>query len=50
MPGSARLRDSDILHKITANQAENRRFYGAICAAPAVALKPWGLIRKKQVN
>lgn len=50
MPGSARLRDSEILRKITANQAEKRRFYGAICAAPAVALKPWGLLRKKTIT
>lgn len=49
MPGSARLRDCEILQKITSNQAEAKRLYGAICAAPAVTLLPWGLLRKKQV-
>lgn len=49
MPGSARLRDCEILRKITSKQAEDKRLYGAICAAPAIALLPWGLLRRKQV-
>ena len=49
MPGSVRLRDCDILRKITCKQAEEKRLYGAICAAPAVTLLPWGLLRKKKV-
>lgn len=48
MPGSVRLRDCEILQKITRKQAEEKRLYGAICAAPAVTLLPWGLTRKKQ--
>ncbi|KAF3435411.1 hypothetical protein FNV43_RR22500 [Rhamnella rubrinervis] len=50
MPGSARLRDCEILQKITSNQAEEKRLYGAICAAPAVTLLPWGLLRRKQTT
>lgn len=50
MPGSARLRDCEVLRKITSKQAEEKRLYGAICAAPAVALLPWGLLRKKRTT
>ncbi|KAA8545869.1 hypothetical protein F0562_020680 [Nyssa sinensis] len=50
MPGSARLRDSEILRKITSKQAEEKRLYSAICAAPAVTLLPWGLLRRKQTT
>jgi len=50
MPGSARLRDCEILRDITIRQAEKKRFVGAICAAPAVTLMPWGLLKKKQVS
>lgn len=49
MPGSARLRDCEVLRKITSKQAEENRLYGAICAAPAVTLLPWGLLKKKKV-
>lgn len=49
MPGSARLRDCDVLREITRKQAEGNRLYGAICAAPAVTLLPWGLLKKKKV-
>ncbi|XP_059652884.1 protein DJ-1 homolog C [Cornus florida] len=50
MPGSARLRDCKVLREITSKQAEGKRLYGAICAAPAVTLLPWGLIRRKQTT
>ncbi|XP_077224838.1 class I glutamine amidotransferase-like superfamily protein isoform X2 [Tasmannia lanceolata] len=50
MPGSARLRDCEILRNITRKQAEEKRLYGAICAAPAVVLEPWGLLRRKQMT
>ncbi|TKY59082.1 DJ-1-like C [Spatholobus suberectus] len=50
MPGSARLRDCDVLRKITCKQAEEKRLYGAICAAPAVTLLPWGLLKKKKIT
>lgn len=49
MPGSARLRDCQILREITTKQAEAKRLYAAICAAPAITLKPWGLLNRKQV-
>lgn len=50
MPGSARLRDCEVLQEITSRQAEEKRLYGAICAAPAVTLLPWGLLKRKQVT
>uniref|UniRef100_A0ACD5Y158 Uncharacterized protein n=1 Tax=Avena sativa TaxID=4498 RepID=A0ACD5Y158_AVESA len=50
MPGSVRLRDNKILQRITVRQAEEKRLYGAICAAPAVVLMPWGLHRGKKVT
>ncbi|XP_012066863.1 protein DJ-1 homolog C isoform X1 [Jatropha curcas] len=50
MPGSARLRDCEVLRQITSRQAEEKRLYGAICAAPAVTLLPWGLLRRRQTT
>lgn len=50
MPGSARLRDSEILQKITSKQAVEKRLYSAICAAPAITLLPWGLLRRKRTT
>ncbi|KAF3776525.1 DJ-1-like protein C [Nymphaea thermarum] len=50
MPGSARLRDCQILEKIVRKHAEEKRLYGAICAAPAIALQAWGLLKKKKVT
>lgn len=49
MPGSVRLRDCKTLETITKKQAEEKRLYGAICAAPAVTLLPWGLLKRKKV-
>ncbi|KAK4264975.1 hypothetical protein QN277_026086 [Acacia crassicarpa] len=48
MLGSVRLRDCEVLRKINCKQAEEKRLYDAICAAPAVTLLPWGLLRKKK--
>lgn len=50
MPGSVRLRDSNILQRITVRQAEEKRLYGAISAAPAVVLMPWGLHKRKKIT
>nr|GMD07158.1 protein DJ-1 homolog C [Ipomoea batatas] len=50
MPGSVRLRDCEILKNIMSKQAEEKRLYGAICAAPAVTLLPWGLLKRKQTT
>ncbi|KAG8364255.1 hypothetical protein BUALT_Bualt19G0109200 [Buddleja alternifolia] len=47
MPGSSRLRDCKILQDITSKQAEAKRLYAAICAAPAITLLPWGLLKRK---
>ncbi|CAA2995071.1 protein DJ-1 homolog C isoform X1 [Olea europaea var. sylvestris] len=50
MPGAARLRDCKTLQSIMTKQAEEKRLFGAICAAPAVTLLPWGLLRRKQTT
>ncbi|CAN6484007.1 unnamed protein product [Victoria cruziana] len=50
MPGSARLRDCQILEKIVRKHAEEKRSYGAISAAPAIALQAWGLLKKRKVS
>jgi len=44
MPGSERLRDSNELIEMLRNQKKAGRWYGAICAAPAVVLDYHGLI------
>jgi hypothetical protein len=49
MPGSVHLRDCEILKNITTKQAEDKRLYGAISAAPAIVLVPWGLHKMKKV-
>uniref|UniRef100_A0A0D9UYB8 DJ-1/PfpI domain-containing protein n=1 Tax=Leersia perrieri TaxID=77586 RepID=A0A0D9UYB8_9ORYZ len=45
MPGSANLRDCKVLEKMVKKQAEEGRLYAAICAAPAVTLAHWGLLK-----
>lgn len=45
MPGAATLRDSKELKDMVEKQAADGRFYAAICAAPAVALGSWGLLK-----
>ena len=44
MPGAERLRDARELIELVKEQARAGRYYGAICAAPAVALYPHGLL------
>lgn len=44
MPGSEHLRDSEILISILKRQMTEGRFFAAVCAAPAVALLPHGLL------
>eukprot|EP00252_Welwitschia_mirabilis_P010140 TRINITY_DN2327_c0_g1_i2.p1 TRINITY_DN2327_c0_g1~~TRINITY_DN2327_c0_g1_i2.p1 ORF type:complete len:406 (+),score=88.05 TRINITY_DN2327_c0_g1_i2:175-1392(+) len=44
MPGAARLRDSEILQKITKRQAQKNRLHGAISEASALVLDAWGLL------
>eukprot|EP00850_Spirogloea_muscicola_P006321 SM000030S11330 [mRNA] locus=s30:116358:118947:- [translate_table: standard] len=50
MPGAERLCNSKALKDITVAQAQGGRLYGAMCAAPAVALEPWGLLQGKQAT
>ncbi|KAF7102451.1 hypothetical protein CFC21_103583 [Triticum aestivum] len=50
MPGSVRLRDNEILQRIMVRQAEEKRLYRAICAAPAVVLMPWGLHKGRKIT
>jgi len=49
MPGAERLRDSKSLINLVKQQASSGKWYGAICAAPAVALLPHGLLKDKKV-
>lgn len=46
MPGAEHLRDSTELTGILKKQKQAGRLYGAICASPAVALQPHGLLDK----
>ncbi|XP_074574353.1 protein DJ-1 homolog B [Curcuma longa] len=45
LPGSVTLRDCGALESIVKKQAEEGGLYAAICAAPAVALGSWGLLK-----
>ena len=49
MPGAATLRDCGILESIVKMHAADGRLYAAICAAPAVALGSWGLLKGLKV-
>jgi 4-methyl-5(b-hydroxyethyl)-thiazole monophosphate biosynthesis len=44
MPGAAHLRESKELELILKQQQREKRFYAAICAAPAVVLQHHGLL------
>ncbi|MDH4238698.1 MAG: DJ-1/PfpI family protein [Phycisphaerae bacterium] len=50
MPGAEHLRDSSQFIDMLKEQAESGRFYAAICASPAVALKPHGLLKNKKAT
>jgi len=45
MPGAERLRDCAPLIEKLKQQKQSGRLYGAICASPAVALQPHGLLQ-----
>ncbi|KAL2496469.1 Protein DJ-1-like protein B [Forsythia ovata] len=45
IPGAANLRDCKTLESMVKKQAADGRPYAAICAAPAVALGSWGLLK-----
>ncbi|KAL3508752.1 hypothetical protein ACH5RR_028153 [Cinchona calisaya] len=50
MPGATTLKDCKTLETIVKKQASEGRLYAAICAAPAVALGPWGLLKGKKAT
>ncbi len=50
MPGAEHLRDSSQLIEMLKEQAASGRFYAAICASPAVVLKPHGLLENKKAT
>lgn len=47
MPGAEHLRDSQELAEILRRQQQEQRFYGAICASPAVVLQYHGLLEQR---
>lgn len=49
MPGASTLKDCKTLESMVKKQAADGRLYAAICAAPAVALGSWGLLKGKKV-
>jgi len=50
MPGAEHLRDSKELTDMLKDQAASGRLYAAICASPAVALKPHGFLKDKKAT
>jgi 4-methyl-5(b-hydroxyethyl)-thiazole monophosphate biosynthesis len=50
IPGAEHLRDSKELIRIVRAQRDAGRLFGAICASPAVALLPHGLIAGRQAT
>jgi 4-methyl-5(b-hydroxyethyl)-thiazole monophosphate biosynthesis len=50
MPGAEHLRDSAALEGLLRRQREAGRFYGAICASPAVVLHHHGLLRGRRAT
>lgn len=50
MPGAATFKDCKTLESIVKKQAAEDRPYAAICAAPAVALGSWGLLKGLKVR
>ncbi|KAK9150481.1 hypothetical protein Syun_008790 [Stephania yunnanensis] len=45
MPGASTLRDCGVLESLVRKHVAEGRVYAAICAAPAVALGSWGLLK-----
>lgn len=48
--GAERLRDNGLLLDLLKKQKEAKRYYGAICAAPAIVLEHHGLIEGKRAT
>ncbi|KAE8124725.1 hypothetical protein FH972_019584 [Carpinus fangiana] len=45
MPGATHLRDCAVLEGLVKKQAADGRLYAAVCASPAVAFGPWGVLK-----
>lgn len=50
IPGAMNLRDSKDLQSLLERQADQNKFYGAICASPAVVLHHHGLVTPGNVT
>ena len=50
LPGAEYLRDSEELTQLLKKQAENGKYYAAICAAPVVVLQHHGLLKGKKAT
>ncbi len=50
IPGAEHLRDNPVLKEILLHQKITGKWYGAICAAPAVVLEPHGLLAGRQAT
>jgi 4-methyl-5(b-hydroxyethyl)-thiazole monophosphate biosynthesis len=50
MPGAEHLRKSPVLKEMLLRQRNAQRWYGAICAAPAVVLEPHGLLVERRAT
>ncbi|MBL4818327.1 MAG: DJ-1/PfpI family protein [Deltaproteobacteria bacterium] len=48
MPGASNLEQSAVLISMLKKQASAGKLYGALCASPAVALAPHGLLKGKK--
>lgn len=44
------LRDSAVLEGLVKKHVEDGKLYAAVCAAPAVVLGPWGLLKGLKVK
>lgn len=50
MPGATNLKNSEVLESLVKKQAADGKLYAAICAAPAVALGSWGVLKGLKVS
>lgn len=50
MPGATNLRDCAVLEGLVKKQAADGRLYAAVCASPAVAFGPWGVLKGLKVS
>jgi 4-methyl-5(b-hydroxyethyl)-thiazole monophosphate biosynthesis len=50
IPGAQHLHDSAALIEILKRQHDSARWYGAICASPAVVLEPHGLLKGRRAT